>query len=60
MKGGSKEYPLFFILRSPDTIEFVGNWSTIQKLMDANNSPPSYLQQHPDVMTISRLFFKEA
>lgn len=58
-KGGRREYPLFFLLRASGSIEFVGNWDVVEKMIDAGNQSPAVLNEHPEVITLSRLFYKK-
>ena len=55
-QGGCKEYPLLFSMKKDRTITFVGNWDRIQDLLDADRLDPAILQQHPNIMTLSKFF----
>ena len=47
-----------FVLRTNETVDFVGNWDTVEKLLDADSMPSTYLADHPEIKTFSRLFNK--
>lgn len=56
--GGRKEYPLVFIKRKTEIVEFVGNWDRVQKILDAEDSSEEFLKAHPKITTFPRLFKK--
>ena len=43
-------------MRSNRNIQFVGNWSKIQDMMDADKTPEDMLQSTPEVLTLERYF----
>ena len=53
-RGGFAEFPALFIMRSNRNIQFVGNWSKIQDMMDADKTPEDMLQSTPEVLTLER------
>lgn len=55
-QGGKNEYPLLFVMRNDKTISFIGNWDQIQDLLDAESIDKSLLEQHPEIMTLSKFF----
>lgn len=55
-QGGKNEYPLLFVMRNDKTISFIGNWDQIQDLLDAESIDKSLLEQHPEIMTLSKYF----
>ena len=56
--GGRKEYPLVFIKRKTEIVEFVGNWDRVQRILDAEDNSEEFLKAHPTVTTFPRLFHK--
>lgn len=56
--GGRKEYPLVFIKRKTEIVEFVGNWDRVQKILDAEDNSEEFLRAHPTITTFPRLFNK--
>ena len=54
--GGKREYPLVFIKRQTGTVEFVGNWDRVQKILDAEDNSEEFLKSHPKLTTFPRLF----
>ena len=43
-------------MRNDKTISFIGNWDQIQDLLDAESIDKSLLEQHPEIMTLSKYF----
>ena len=43
-------------MRNDKTISFIGNWDQIQDLLDAESIDKALLEQHPEIMTLSKYF----
>ncbi|KAG5176195.1 hypothetical protein JKP88DRAFT_351161 [Tribonema minus] len=56
--GLSKErtYPQIYLESGGEKYKHVGNWQTIQELLDTCDMPPEFLEQHPEIRTFDKVF----
>jgi hypothetical protein len=56
LSGRRGIYPQFFFLHGDDSLTYVGDWTAIQRIHQAEGLPKSYLQANPEISTWEDVF----
>ena len=55
-QGGTREYPLAFVMKEDKSITYIGNWDRIQEYLDTESIDKATLAAHPEIVTFSSFF----